>query len=65
MARCGRRGDPRSPATAPPKCFSRLGRVALLPMAGEAAVPVDLKLKLPKPGKKALLNAHGEVLARE
>ncbi len=44
---------------------NELVRVALLPMAGEAAVPVDLKLKLPKPGRKALLNVHGEVLARE
>jgi hypothetical protein len=44
---------------------NELVRVALLPMAGEATVPVDLKLKLPKPGKKALLNVHGEVLARD
>jgi hypothetical protein len=44
---------------------NELVRVGMLPMAGEAAVPVDLKLKLPKPGKRALLNVHGEVLARE
>ena len=38
----------------------------MLPMVGEATVPVDVKLKLPKkPGRKALLNVHGEVLARE
>jgi len=28
-------------------------------------VPVDVKLKLPKKARKAPLNAHGEVLARE
>ncbi len=44
---------------------NELVRVGMLPMAGEVTVPVDLKLKLPKPGKKALLNVHGEVLARE
>jgi hypothetical protein len=40
-------------------------RIGLLPIAGEASVPVDVKLKLPKKARRALINAHGEVLARE
>jgi peptidase M1-like protein len=40
-------------------------RVGMVPMVGEASVPVDVKLKLPKKPRKAMLNAHGEVLARE
>jgi hypothetical protein len=40
-------------------------RVGMVPMVGEASVPVDVKLKLPKKARKALLNVHGEVLARE
>jgi hypothetical protein len=40
-------------------------RVGMLPLVGEASVPVDVKLKLPKKARKALLNVHGEVLARE
>jgi hypothetical protein len=40
-------------------------RVGMLPMVGEASVPVDVKLKLPRRVRKAFLNAHGEVLARE
>jgi aminopeptidase N len=40
-------------------------RVGLLPMVGEASMPVDVKLKLPKKARRAFLNAHGEVLARE
>jgi len=40
-------------------------RVGMVPMVGEASVPVDVKLKLPKKAHKALVNAHGEVLARE
>jgi hypothetical protein len=39
--------------------------IGLVPMKGESAVPVDMKVKLPKKPKKALVNAHGEVLARE
>jgi Peptidase family M1 domain len=39
-------------------------RVGLLPIAGEATVPVDVKLKLPKPARRATINVHGEVLAR-
>ena len=40
-------------------------RIAMVPMVGEASVPVDVKLKLPKKPRKAMLNWHGEVLARE
>ncbi|MFL6196768.1 MAG: M1 family aminopeptidase [Thermoanaerobaculia bacterium] len=40
-------------------------RVGMLPLVGEASIPVDVKLKLPKKPRKALINAHGEVLARE
>jgi hypothetical protein len=40
-------------------------RVGLLPLVGEASAPVDVKLKLPKKARKAYLNAHGEVLARD
>jgi hypothetical protein len=40
-------------------------RVGMLPMVGDASVPVDVKLKLPKKPRRAFLNAHGEVLARE
>jgi hypothetical protein len=39
--------------------------IGLLPMAGESSKAVDVKIKLPKKPKKALVNAHGEVLARE
>lgn len=40
-------------------------RVGLLPLVGEATVPVDVQLALPKKPKRALINARGEVLARE
>lgn len=40
-------------------------RVGLLPMAGDASVPVDVKFKLPKKPKRALVNAHGDILARD
>jgi Peptidase family M1 domain len=40
-------------------------RIGMIPMIGEASVPVDVKLKLPKKPKRALVNAHGEVLARD
>ena len=40
-------------------------RVGMVPMVGEASVPVDVKLKLPRKPRKALLNVHGEVLARD
>lgn len=39
--------------------------IGLVPMKGESAIPVDVKVKLPKKPKKVLVNAHGEVLARE
>ena len=40
-------------------------RVGMLPIVGEVAVPVDVKVKLPKKPRKALLNVRGEVLARD
>lgn len=40
-------------------------RVGQLPIAGETTVPVDVKLKLPKKPRRVLINAHGEVLARD
>ncbi len=40
-------------------------RVGMVPLVGEASVPVDVKVKLPKKALKALINAHGEVLARD
>lgn len=40
-------------------------RIGMLPLVGEASVPVDVKLKLPKKPRRAYLNAHGEVLSRE
>ena len=40
-------------------------RVGLLPMAGESSVPVDVKFKLPRKPKRALINAHGDILARD
>lgn len=44
---------------------SETATIGMLPMAGESSRAVDVKLKLPKKPKKALVNAHGEVLARE
>ena len=40
-------------------------RVGQLPIAGETTVPVDVKLKIPKKPRRVLINAHGEVLARD
>ena len=40
-------------------------RVGMLPLVGETTVPVEVKLKLPKKARKALINVHGEVLARD
>jgi hypothetical protein len=40
-------------------------RVGMLPLVGETTKPVDVKLKLPKKPKKAIINGLGEVLARE
>jgi peptidase M1-like protein len=39
--------------------------IARIGMKGEATVPIDVKLKLPKSPKRVLVNALGEVLARE
>jgi hypothetical protein len=39
-----------------------IGKVGL---TGEATVPIDVTLKLPKAPKRALVNAYGEVLARD
>lgn len=44
---------------------NEMARVGMLPLIGEASVPVDVKLKLPKKARRALLNAHGEVLTRD
>jgi len=40
-------------------------RIGMLGMTGESTVPIDATLKLPKAPKRALVNAHGEVLARD
>lgn len=40
-------------------------RIGMLGLTGEATVPIDVKLKLPKAPKKVLVNAYGEILARD
>ena len=40
-------------------------RVGMVPMIGESSVPLDTKVKLPKKPRRALVNARGEILARE
>jgi len=40
-------------------------RIGMLGLTGEATVPIDVKLKLPKAPKRVLVNANGEVLARD
>ncbi|HEY0556494.1 MAG TPA: hypothetical protein VGG20_19725 [Thermoanaerobaculia bacterium] len=40
-------------------------RIGAVGMTGEATVPIDVKLKLPKAPKRVLVNANGEVLARD
>jgi Peptidase family M1 domain len=40
-------------------------RVGLLPMVGKTTRPVDATLKPPKKPRAVLINAHGEVLARD
>lgn len=40
-------------------------RIGMVGMTGEATVPIDVTLELPKAPKRALVNANGEVLARE
>jgi len=44
---------------------NEITRIGLLGMTGEATVPIDVKLKLPKAPKRVLVNANGEVLARD
>lgn len=40
-------------------------RVGMIPFVGESTVPVDVQIALPKKPRRALINARGEVLARE
>lgn len=40
-------------------------RIGMLGMTGESTVPIDVTMKLPKSPKRALVNAFGEVLARD
>jgi len=40
-------------------------RVGLLPLVGRAAVPLDIALKPPKKPRGVVINARGEVLARD
>jgi Peptidase family M1 domain len=42
-----------------------ISRIGMIGMTGESTVPVDVTLKLPKAPKRALVNANGEVLARD
>lgn len=42
-----------------------MARVGMIPMVGDASMPVDVQLPVPKKPKRALLNARGEILARE
>ncbi|HEX3552606.1 MAG TPA: M1 family aminopeptidase [Thermoanaerobaculia bacterium] len=44
---------------------NEVARIGVIPMRGEATVPIDVKLKLPKAPRKVLVNAYGEVLARD
>jgi aminopeptidase N len=40
-------------------------QIGMLGMTGEATVPIDVKLKLPKAPKRVLVNSLGQVLARD
>lgn len=40
-------------------------RVGMIPLIGESTAPIDTKLKLPKRPKRALVNAHADILARD
>lgn len=40
-------------------------RIGMLGLTGEATVPIEVTLKLPKAPKRVLVNANGEVLARD
>lgn len=42
-----------------------IARLGMLGMTGEATVPIDVKIKLPRAPKRVVINAGGEVLARE
>ena len=42
-----------------------LTRIGMLGLTGEATVPIDVTLKFPKAPKRVLVNALGEVLARD
>lgn len=44
---------------------NEVATIGLLPMKGAMTLPVNVQVKLPKKPRKALVNAHGEVLARE
>lgn len=44
---------------------NELARIGLKPMVGESTVPIDATLELSKRPKRALVNARGEVLARD
>ncbi|HXU46069.1 MAG TPA: M1 family aminopeptidase, partial [Thermoanaerobaculia bacterium] len=43
----------------------KFAQVGLIPMVGTVSVPVDVVVKPPKKPRRALVNARGEVLARE
>ncbi len=42
-----------------------LARVGMVPMVGTTTRPIELTIKLPKKPRRALVNARGEVLARD
>ena len=44
---------------------NEIARIGAIGMTGEATVPIDVKLKLPKEPRRVLINAYGEVLARD
>ncbi|HEX7183057.1 MAG TPA: M1 family aminopeptidase [Thermoanaerobaculia bacterium] len=44
---------------------NELARIGLKPMVGESTVPIDATLELSKKPKRALVNARGEILARD
>jgi len=43
----------------------KIVRIGLVGLTGEATVPIDVTLKLPRAPKRVLVNANGEVLARD
>jgi polyisoprenoid-binding protein YceI len=44
---------------------NEIARIGTVGMTGEATVPIDVKLKLPKEPRRVLINAYGEILARD